>query len=70
MKDADFAEHVQSLITKKSERDRNVDRHCERLMQELCSHTFLWNRKQLEVEVLLALKQEEVRPCAREREPS
>jgi insulysin len=48
----DFAEHVQSLITKKSEKDRNVDRHCERLMTELCSHTYVWNRKELEVKAL------------------
>ena len=55
MKEADFKEHVQSLITKKSEKDRNVDRHCERLMQELCSHTYLWNRKELEVVLVLLL---------------
>ena len=60
MKEADFAEHVQSLITKKSEKDRNVDRHCERLMQELCSHTYVWNRKELEVKALQAISQQDL----------
>jgi len=56
----DFAEHVQSLITKKSEKDRNCDRHCDRLMQELCSHTYLWNRKDLEVKALAEITQPEL----------
>jgi len=60
MKPEDFAEHVQSLITKKSEMDRNVDRHCERLMTELCSHTYVWNRKELEVKALAEVKQEDL----------
>jgi len=56
----DFAEHVQSLITKKSEKDRNVDRHCERLMTELCSHTYVWNRKELEVKALGEITQQDL----------
>jgi len=56
----DFSEHVQSLITKKSEKDRNCDRHCDRLMQELCSHTYLWNRKDLEVKALAEITQPEL----------
>jgi insulysin len=60
MNPEDFAEHVQSLITKKSEKDRNVDRHCERLMQELCSHTYVWDRKQREIEALAAISQQDL----------
>ena len=51
---------MQSLITKKSEKDRNVDRHCERLMQELCSHTYVWDRKQREIEALAAISQQDL----------
>lgn len=60
MQAEDFTEHVQSLITKKSEKDRNCDRHCERLMQELCSHTYKWNRKELEVQALSAITQQQL----------
>mmetsp|Transcript_26597 Transcript_26597/g.51833 ORF Transcript_26597/g.51833 Transcript_26597/m.51833 type:complete len:1003 (-) Transcript_26597:623-3631(-) len=55
MSDADFAEHVESLITKKKEKDRSAERRCERFMNEVCSHTYVFNRKHQVAEVLATL---------------
>mmetsp|Transcript_7733 Transcript_7733/g.17704 ORF Transcript_7733/g.17704 Transcript_7733/m.17704 type:complete len:1005 (-) Transcript_7733:1461-4475(-) len=45
MSQEDFAEHVESLITKKKEKDRSSERRCDRFMNEVCSHTYMFSRK-------------------------
>jgi insulysin len=45
MSQEDFAEHVDSLITKKKEKDRSAERRCNRFMNEVCSHSYNFSRK-------------------------
>ena len=47
--DEEFAEHVNSLRTKKLERDRSVDKRCDRLFIEIAGHQNLFDRRDQEV---------------------
>jgi insulysin len=55
LSDEDFAEHVNSLRTKKLEKDRSVDKLCDRLMIEICNHENIFDRKEQEGEALTQL---------------
>lgn len=55
LSDEDFAEHVNSLRTKKLEKDRSVDKLGDRLMIEVCSHEYVFDRKEQEAAALTAL---------------
>ena len=55
LSDEDFAEHVNSLRTKKLEKDRSVDKLGDRLMIEVCSHENIFDRKEQEAAALTAL---------------
>ncbi len=50
----DFAEHVNSLRTK-LEKDRSVDKLCDRLMIEICNHENIFDCKEQEGEALTQL---------------
>ena len=55
LSDEDFAEHVNSLRTKKLEKDRSVDKLADRLMIEVCGHERVFDRKEQEAAALTAL---------------
>ena len=57
LSDADFEEHVASLVLKKLEPDRSADKRCERLAHEIFAHNspVLFDRPAREVAELRAL---------------
>ncbi|KAJ1492677.1 Metalloenzyme, LuxS/M16 peptidase-like protein, partial [Baffinella frigidus] len=48
MPDEELQEHVEGLVTKKLESDRNIDRSCQRIMNEVLGHTYEFERRKLE----------------------
>jgi len=52
MEDATFQSYVDSLITKKLEKDRTLQVRASRLFHEIVSHTNCWQRRELQVEEL------------------
>jgi secreted Zn-dependent insulinase-like peptidase len=58
MDDAAFADYADSLISKKLERDRNLQMLAGRLFHEIVSHTYCWNRRELQVEELRATRKQ------------
>mmetsp|Transcript_2509 Transcript_2509/g.5998 ORF Transcript_2509/g.5998 Transcript_2509/m.5998 type:complete len:1005 (-) Transcript_2509:110-3124(-) len=60
MSQEDFEEHVESLITKKKEKDRSAERRCDRYMNEVCSHTNNFSRKHQIAEVLATLTKDDL----------
>jgi len=60
MPQEDFAEHVDSLITKKKEKDRSAERRCDRFMNEVCAHTFAFSRKHQVAGVLAGVTKQDL----------
>mmetsp|Transcript_39276 Transcript_39276/g.92615 ORF Transcript_39276/g.92615 Transcript_39276/m.92615 type:complete len:1005 (-) Transcript_39276:62-3076(-) len=58
----ELTEHIESLVTKKLEKDRSAARKCERLMQEVASHTYMFDKREQGAALLQALTKEEL--CA------
>eukprot|EP00286_Rhodomonas_abbreviata_P006745 CAMPEP_0181324180 /NCGR_PEP_ID=MMETSP1101-20121128/20210_1 /TAXON_ID=46948 /ORGANISM="Rhodomonas abbreviata, Strain Caron Lab Isolate" /LENGTH=1003 /DNA_ID=CAMNT_0023432315 /DNA_START=70 /DNA_END=3081 /DNA_ORIENTATION=+ len=56
----EFAEHIDSLVTKKLEKDRNATKKCERLMIEVCSHEYMFDRREKGAELLRGCKKEDL----------
>jgi hypothetical protein len=51
----DYAEHVEGLVTKKLEKDRNMQEACRRVMNEVVGHTYEFERRHKEADFLRTL---------------
>jgi len=56
----ELTEHIESLVTKKLEKDRSAAKKCERLMQEVCSHQLMFDRREQGAALLRGLSKQDL----------